>query len=79
MARERSRLDGYLTNAIAVKLLTSIALLGFAAAFVNVAGYSADVRAAVYLIGAGVMIENLGRTWYSVLQAYERMELVSIS
>jgi O-antigen/teichoic acid export membrane protein len=79
VARERARLDGYLSNAIAVKLLTSIALLGFAAAFVNVAGYSADVRAAVYLIGAGVMIENLGRTWYSVLQAYERMELVSIS
>ena len=79
VARDRSRLDNYLSNAIAVKLLTSIALLAFAAAFVNIAGYSADVRVAVYLIGAGVMVENLGRTWHSVLQAYERMELVSIS
>jgi O-antigen/teichoic acid export membrane protein len=79
VARDRSRLDDYLSNALAVKLASSVALLAVAAAFVNVAGYSADTRVAVYLVGAGVAVENFGRTLGSVFQATERMELLSIS
>jgi O-antigen/teichoic acid export membrane protein len=79
VARDRSRLDDYLSNALAVKVVTSLALLGVAAAFVNVAGYSYDTRVAVYLVGAGVAAENLGRTLGSIFQARERMELLSIS
>lgn len=79
VARERSRLDDYLSNVIVVKVATSVALLAGAAAFVNLAGYSYDARVAVYLVGAGVGLENLGRTWGSVFQAYERMDLLSIS
>ena len=45
----------------------------------NLAGYSVDARVAVYMVGAGVAIENLGRTWDSVFTAYERLELISIS
>ena len=79
VARDRSRLDHYLSNALAVKVATSVALLALAAAFVNLVGYSADARVAVYLVGAGVAVENLGRTLGSVFQATERMELLSIS
>jgi O-antigen/teichoic acid export membrane protein len=79
VARDRSRLDDYLSNALAVKVASSVALLAIAAAFVNVAGYSADTRVAVYFVGAGVAVENLGRTLGSVFQATERMELLSIS
>lgn len=79
VARDRSRLDDYLSNAIALKVASSIALLALAAAFVNLAGYSEDARLAVYLVGGGVAVENLGRTFGSVFQATERMELLSIS
>ena len=79
VARDRSRLDEYLSNTMVVKLGTSIALLAFAAAFVNVAGYPEQTRAAVYVIGAGVAIENLGRTWGSVFQACERLDLFAVS
>jgi O-antigen/teichoic acid export membrane protein len=79
VARDRSRLDHYLSNALAVKVASSIALLALAAVFVNLFGYSADARVAVYLVGAGVAVENLGRTLGSVFQATERMELLSIS
>jgi O-antigen/teichoic acid export membrane protein len=79
VARDRSSLDDYLSNSIAVKVATSVALLAFAAAFVNLAGYSADTRVAVYLVGAGVAVENLGRTLGSVFQAWERMDLLSVS
>jgi O-antigen/teichoic acid export membrane protein len=79
VARDRSRLDHYLSNTLAVKVASSVALLALAAAFVNLAGYSADTRLAVYIVGAGVAVENLGRTLGSVFQATERMELLSIS
>lgn len=79
VARDRSRLDDYLSNAIALKVASSIALLALAAAFVNLAGYSEDARLAVYLVGGGVAVENLGRSFGSVFQATERMELLSVS
>jgi O-antigen/teichoic acid export membrane protein len=79
VARDRSRLDDYLSNVLVVKTGAAVALLALAAAFVNIAGYSEDARIAVYLVGAGVAVENLGRTLGSVFQATERMDLLSIS
>jgi O-antigen/teichoic acid export membrane protein len=79
VARDRSRLDHYLSNVLALKTAAAVALLALAAAFVNLAGYPADARIAVYLVGAGVAVENLGRTLGSVFQATERMDLLSIS
>jgi O-antigen/teichoic acid export membrane protein len=79
VSRDRARLDDYVSNSMLVKLATSLVLLAFAAIFVNVAGYSEDARAAVYLVGAGVAVESLGRTWGSVFQAYGRMDLLSVS
>jgi hypothetical protein len=79
VARDHGRVHGYLANVAAVKLVLSIALLLVAAAIVNLGGWPADARAAVYIVGLGVAIENLGRTWHSVFQALERMEFISIS
>ena len=79
VARDRSRLHHYLSNVVAIKAGVSVALLALAAVIVNVGGYSPDARLAVYLVGAGVAIENLGRTWHSAFQAFERMEFISIS
>jgi O-antigen/teichoic acid export membrane protein len=79
VARDREQVHGYLANVVAVSALISVALLLLAALLVNLAGYSADARAAVYIVGAGVAIESLGRTWHAVFTAYERLELISIS
>lgn len=79
VARDRSRLHHYLSNVVAIKAGVSVLVLALAAVIVNVGGYSPDARLAVYLIGAGVAIENLGRTWHSAFQAFERMEFISIS
>lgn len=79
VARDRSRIHDYLSNVVALKTGVSILILLFAALVVNVADYSADARMAVYLLGTAVAIENLGRTWHSVFQAYERMGFISIT
>jgi O-antigen/teichoic acid export membrane protein len=78
VARERGRIHDLLSNVIAMKAAMSVVLLLVAAAVVNVAGYPSDVRVAVYLIGAGVAVENLARSWHSVFQGYERMEFISL-
>jgi O-antigen/teichoic acid export membrane protein len=54
-------------------------MLVLAAAVVNLGDYSADAEMAVYLVGIGVAVENLGLTWHSVFTAYERLEMISIS
>ena len=79
VARDRSRVHGYLSNVLALKVASSVVLLLVAAVVVNIGSYSADARAAVYILGAAVAIENLGRTWGSVFQAYERMGYISFA
>jgi O-antigen/teichoic acid export membrane protein len=77
VSRDRERVHGYMSNVIAVKGLGAVALLALMAIVVNVAGYEGDAKVAVYLVGAGVALENLGRTWQSAMQAHERLGLVS--
>lgn len=79
VARDPSRVHHYLSNVTAVKVTTSFLLLLVAAAIVNIGGYPLDARLAVYFVGIGVAIENFGRTWHAVFQAYQRMEFISLS
>lgn len=79
VARDRSRVHGYLANVVAVKALLSLVLLLVVALIVNIGDYPSDARAAVYIVGLGVAAENLGRTWHSVFTAFERLEMISIS
>lgn len=79
VARNHDRVHGYLANVVVVKALISVLLLLLSAAIVNLGDWSAEARAAVYIVGVGVALENLGRTWHSVFTAYERLEMISIS
>lgn len=77
VARDRGRVHGFMSNVVAVKALGALLLLALMALVVNLAGYDGDARLAVYLVGAGVALENLGRTWQATMQAHERLGLVS--
>lgn len=77
VSRRRDRVHDYLSNVVAVKAVTTVAIFAIAVAIVNIADYSSDVRLTVYLVGAGVALENFGRTWGSVFQAFERQEFIS--
>ena len=79
VARDKSRVHEYAANVMAIKVALTVVLLAVAEAIVIVAGYSTEVQLAVLVVGASVGIENLGRTWGAVLQAYQRMEYISVS
>jgi O-antigen/teichoic acid export membrane protein len=77
VARDPTRAGSYLADVATVKVISSIALVGVAAATVNVLDYSRDARLAVYVVGVGVAIEVLTKTWFAVFQAFGRLGLVA--
>jgi O-antigen/teichoic acid export membrane protein len=77
VARDRGRSGRLLADAAALKIVGGIAMLGVAAAIVNLGGYSGEARAAVYVVGAGTLLEVLSKSWYAVFQGHERLELAA--
>ena len=78
VSRSPKRLDEYFANVVTLKLLTSVVAIAAAGAIAYFGDYSTNTTAAVVVLGVGVAIENLGRTWAAAFQAYERMEFISI-
>jgi O-antigen/teichoic acid export membrane protein len=62
---------------IALKALNGVLALLVAVVVVNAGDYSASARAAVYGVGIGSALEVLSKSWFSVFQAYERLDLIS--
>ena len=79
VARDRSRAGRFAADVISLKAVTMTALLLAAVVVAGVGDFSRDTVAAVALVGAGVAIEGLSRTWYAIFQAHERLDLVSLS
>jgi O-antigen/teichoic acid export membrane protein len=79
VARDRRSAGRYLSDVAGLKATTSVALLAVAMAVVFVGGYDADARLATLLVGLGVMVEVMARSWNAIFQAYQRLELVSVT
>jgi len=79
VARDRELVHEYASNVMAIKLALSVVLLLVGEAIVIALDYSGEVQLVVLLVGAAVAIENLGRTWGAVLQAYQRQEVVAVA
>jgi O-antigen/teichoic acid export membrane protein len=79
VARDPSSAGRYLADAATLKVVSSLGLIGVAVLVVAVGGYPRDVRLATFVIGVGVAVEVLAKTWYAVFQALERLELVALS
>ena len=77
VSRDRGRAGRYLADAVGLKIFTSLALLAVAVAVVTIGNYTADARIVTLLVGTGVAMEVVSRTWHSVFQAHERLGLVS--
>jgi O-antigen/teichoic acid export membrane protein len=79
ISRDRSTVHVYITNAVLIKVGMSLLLLALAVGITVAGAYPAEVKLAVALVGAGVAFENTGRSYWSVFQAFERQELLSLS
>src|SRR4051812_5455504 len=77
VARDRSLTGAFLTNVAGLKAVTSVGLLAIAMAIVSVGGYDAETRLATLLVGLGVAVEVMAKSWHAVFQAHERLGLIS--
>ena len=79
VARDPELVHDYASNVMAIKVALSVALVLVGEAIVLLLDYSGEVALVVLIAGAAVAIENLGRTWGAVLQAYQRQEVVAVA
>jgi O-antigen/teichoic acid export membrane protein len=78
VARDRSRVDDYFTNTIALKLVVAVPVLVVATGVEWLVGMDSTTVAASALISLAVLAELLVATCFGVFQGYERLEFMPI-
>ena len=79
VARDKSLTKKYLNNVISIKLLLSLVLVIVSVSILNIIGYSQTELYVIYLLLLLVIFNSFSGVFYSVFQAYERMEYQSVA
>src|SRR6478752_5479179 len=77
-ARDPARAPRLLADAVAIKSLGGLVMVGVALLVVTLGDYSATEHAAVAIVGIGSVLELMSKSWFSIFQGYERLDLVSL-
>lgn len=78
VARDKSLAKKYLGNIIILKMILVIATFGLIALTINLLGYPEQTINVVYLLALSVVFNAFSLMFYSIFQAYQRMEFVTI-
>jgi len=78
VGRDRSLAKKYLGNIAVLKTILVIATFGLIALTANLLGYPEQTIHVVYLIALSVVFNTFSLMFYSIFQAHERMEFVTI-
>jgi O-antigen/teichoic acid export membrane protein len=79
VARDKSLAPKYLANVTLMKIILVAVTFGLIALTINLMGYPAETIRVVYLIGLYVVLAAFNQMFYSLFQAFERMEFQAIS
>lgn len=78
VAREKTLASKYLGNIAVMKLILVIITLGLLALIINLLGYPEQTVKVVYLVALSVFLNAFSGLFYSIFQAFERMEFWSV-
>lgn len=78
VARDKSLASKYLANISAMKVILVIITFGLIALSINLLGYPAQTIKVVYLIALFVIFQAFTQIFYSIFQAFEKMEYQSL-
>jgi len=78
VARYRELASKYLGNIIVIKFILGIITFLLIILSINLMGYPPGTKYVVYIIGLYVIINSFNTAFYSIYQAYEKMEFVGI-
>ena len=73
VARDRSLLDSYFVNTLALKIVLCATSLAIAIAAASAFGISTETRNVLLLLGPAAVFELLMQTCFASFQAYERL------
>ena len=79
VARDRTLLDRYFVNTLALKVVLCGLSLTVAIGVASAAGVSAQTRAVLLLLGPASVLELLTMTCFAVFQSFERLEFTPIA
>jgi len=78
VARDKSLAGKYLGNIAVMKVILVIVTFGLIALFINLLGYPEQTIKVVYLVALSIIFSGFSGTFYSIFQAYEKMEYQSL-
>ena len=79
VARDKTLLDGYFVNTLALKLALCVVSLAIAIGAAVAFGIDAETRNVLLLLGPAATIELLMTTCFATFQAFERMEYTPVA
>jgi len=74
VSRDKSQANKYLNNVISMRILLSIAIFALIVAIINLMGYPADTKNAVYLFGIYTLLTSISAVFKVTFRAFEKME-----
>ena len=78
IARDKSLAKKYLGNALLIKIILAFLTFGLIALFVNLLDYPQETINVVYFISLSTISTSMFGIFYSIFQAYEKMEYQSL-
>ena len=78
VARDKSLAGKYLGNIAVMKVILVIVTFGLIALFINLLGYPEQTIKVVYLVALSIIFSAFSGMFYSIFQAYEKMEYQSV-
>jgi O-antigen/teichoic acid export membrane protein len=78
VARDKSLAEKYLGNIVVMKIILSIITIGLIGITINLLGYPLQTIKVVYLISLSIVFSAFSGMFYSIFQAYEKMEYQSL-
>lgn len=78
VARDKSLTRKYIGNIAVIKIVLVVVTFGLIALAINLLGYPEQTITVVYLIALSIIFGSFSNMFYSIFQAYEKMEFVSI-
>lgn len=79
VARDKSLAGKYLFNVSLVKIILGPATFMMMALTINLLNYPSYTRQVIYIVGVAVIITTFSQFLYSIFNAFEKMEYVSLS
>jgi O-antigen/teichoic acid export membrane protein len=79
VARDKSLVDKYFSNTFVIKIFLGFFTFGLIALISYMVGYSQQIINVIYLITISVILGSFTSVFYSIFQAYEKMEYQSLA